>query len=124
MRMRNKVERPLSIKKWQKRNKFYHNKGSFHFLWGVAKKGDTVAGHDMTSHPSLNKTTGKPKKKYLKINNPNPADDSDSYINKKLRKDVRIHFDDSNNVRLTEKKKWKASKEDVKVVKKLDRNKL
>ena len=124
IRNKRKIEKPYIKKKWQKRTKFYHNKGSLHFLWSIANKGDVVAGHDMTSHPAVNKTTGKPKRKYMEVKNPDPGSDKQSFINKKLRKDLKIHFPDTGNIRLTEKKKWVANDEDVKRIKKIDKNKI
>ena len=59
-----KNERPLEARKWNRQFKFYHNKASNHFLLGVAKRGNTIAGHDMTTHPSLTKN-GKPKKVFV-----------------------------------------------------------
>ena len=98
--------------------------GSKHFLLGSAERGDYVAGHDLTTHPSLNKT-GKPKRKYLELlKNPNPEDERVSYINKHLRKDVNKHFLDTGRQRLTLKKKWRLSKKDRMHVRRIDRKKL
>ena len=119
-----KIQKPLSKQKWNKQIKIYHNKGSEHFLLGIAEKGDNVAGHDMTTNPSR-RSNGKPRKKYLELlKNPNPEDSRKSYIDKKLRKNIRIHFDGSTHKRLTRKKKWKLSKRDKKRISKLDRKKL
>ena len=119
-----KIQKPLSKQKWNKQFKFYHNKGSEHFLLGVAERGGCAAGHDLTTHPSLNKN-GKPKRKYLELTkNPNPEDSRVSYINRRLRKDVKRFFEDTGKKRLTVKKKWKLSKRDKKRIKKLDRKKL
>lgn len=116
-------QQPVNRQKWNKQIKFYHNKTSNHFFLSVAKRGDYVAGHDMTTHPTLTKS-GVPKKRYLKlIHNPNPNDSRNSYIHKKLRKDVRIHFEDTHQMRLSLKKQWKLSKADKKRIKKIDRNK-
>lgn len=119
-----KNERPLKARKWNRQFKFYHNKASNHFLLGVAKRGNTIAGHDMTTHPSLTKD-GKPRKKYLLLNqNPNRLDERLSYIDKKFRNDVQLRFADTLQRRLTIKKKWKLDKASKKVIKKLDRKKI
>ena len=122
--MKKKIRKLLFKQRWNKQYKLYHNKGSEHFYLGVALRGDFVAGHDMTTHPSLNKR-GKPKRKYIVlIKNPNPKDDRTSYVDKFLRKNVRKHFEDSGKKRLTVKKKWKLSKADKKIINKIDKNKL
>ena len=119
-----KIQKPLSKQKWNKRFKFYHNKGSGHFLLGVAERGDYAAGHDLTTHPSLT-ISGRPKRKYLRLNrNPNPEDSRTSYINKHLRKDIKKSFEDTGKKKLTVKKKWKLSKKDKKRIKKIDRHKI
>ena len=124
MRKRSKMQKVTLKQSWNKQIKFYHNKGSAHFYLGVGKKGDYVAGHDLTTHPSLNKK-GQAKKKYLKLTkNPNPEDKRNSYVDKKLRKNVKIHFVDTNNKRLLQKRKWKLAKIDKKVIKKIDRNRI
>ena len=125
IRKRRKMQRPIGYCKWNKRIDFYHNQTSQHFLLGVARRGDFVAGHDMTTHPSLRKKDNKPKKKYLELaNNPNPNDSNKSYIDKKLRKGIKIHFEDSNNRRLTRKKNWKLDPISRIKLKRLDRGKL
>ena len=124
IRKRRKIQLPTNNKKWNRHFAFYHNMGSKHFLLGVAEKGDHIAGHDLTTHPSLNKNN-KPKRKYLKlVRNPNSRDKRVSYINKHLRKDVKKHFSDTGNLRLTLKKNWKLSKRDKKRVRKIDYKKL
>ena len=121
---KHKNEPTTNNRKWNRQIKFYHNLGSKHFFLSVARKGDTVAGHDMTTHPSLT-NKGLPRKKYIKLfKNPNPKDQRDSYIDKKLRTNVRIKFNDSLKRRLRPKKKWKLSKKDKKRINKLDKKKL
>ena len=94
-------------------------------MLATAKRGDAVAGHDMTTHPSLRKKDNKPKKKYLElVKNPNPNDSEKSYIDRKLRKGIRIHFEDSKNRRLTRKKGWRLDPVSRKRIKKLDRGKM
>ena len=121
-KMAKRKNEPITKKrKWNRQIKFYHNKGSGHFLLGIAEKGDYVAGHDLTTHPSLKKE-GQPKNKYYQLNkNPNLEDKRISFINKRLRKDVRKHFPDTGRPRLTVKKKWKLSKRDKKKINKIDR---
>ena len=95
-----------------------------HFFLSAAKRGDYVMGYDMTTHPSLN-SGGKVKKKYLLLTkNPNPIDFRKSYIDKKLRFDITIHFKDSGRKRLTIKKKWKVSNCDKKRIKKMTRKQI
>ena len=119
-----KMEPATKKRKWDRQIKFYHNKGSMHFYLGVARKGDYIAGHDMTTHPSLT-FNGTVRKKYLKLyKNPNPNDNRDSYIDKKLRSNVNVYFDDSRRKRLKVKKKWKLSKKDKKRINHLDKNKI
>lgn len=119
-----RVQKVSQKRRWTRQIKFYHNKGTKHFLLAIAKKGFYVAGHDMTTHPSLNKYK-KPKKKYLALSsNPNPKDQRISYIDKKLRVNIRVYFEDTQKERLTVKKKWKLSKRDKKKIAKLDRRKL
>ena len=78
----------------------------------------------MTTHPTLNKN-GKPKRRFLKLTkNPNPNDSRNSFIHRKLRKDVKIHFEDTRQKRLALKRKWKLSKIDRKIIRKLDRKKI
>ena len=122
--MKNKKQKPLLKQKWNKHFVFYHNKGTLHFVLGVAKRGDYVAGHELTTHPSLNKN-GKPKKKYILLQkNPNPGDVRNSYADKHLRKNIRVHFQDTWEKRLVIRKKWKLSKKDKKYIKKLDKKKI
>ena len=124
IRKRRKIQRPTFLNKWNRRITFYHNKSSRHFLLGIAKQGDYIAGHDMTTHPSLKKCL-KPKKKYFRLSrNPNPNDERVSYVDRKLRKNIRFHFEDSGKKRLTKKKNWKLSKRDKKRVRKIDYKKL
>ena len=124
MRIKYKIQRPTLKQKWNKQLKCYHNKGSGHFLLCVAKKTTKVAGHDLTTHPSLTKNNS-PKNKYIALtNNPNLDDTRISYINKKLRKNVDLYFKDTGKRRLTVKKKWKLSKKDKSVIKRIDKNKI
>ena len=124
IRFKKRIQKPLLQQKWKKQEAFYHNQTSKHFFLGVAKRGDTLAGHDMTTHPSLNKG-GKPKKRYLKLQkNPNPKDNRDSYIHRKLRKNVRIHYEDTHLLRLTRKKKWKLCKTDRRIIKRMDKKQI
>ena len=118
------MQKPLNKQKWNKQIKIYHNKGSGHFLLGVAEKGDYVADHDLTTHPILNKI-GKPKKKYMLLSkNPNPKDLRKSYLNKHLRKNITRHFPDTGRKRLEIKKKWKISKKDKKAIKRINHKKI
>ena len=122
--MKRKYQKPLNKQKWNKQIKFYHNRTTQHFLLGVARRGDYVAGHDMTSHPLLT-LNGKPKSKYLTLSkNPNPDDNRISYINKHIRKNIKIHFDDPYSKRLKIKKNWKLSKRDKEMIQKIDRKKI
>ena len=124
MSKKKKHQKPLNYRKWNKQIKIFHNKGSKHFLLVIALRGNYVAGHDLTTHPSLNKD-GNPKKKYLKLyKNPNPSDKRNSYLDKHLRINIRINFDDTGRKRLIVKRKWKISKRDKKIIKRMDRNKL
>lgn len=124
MRNRSKMQKPLLSLKWNRQFKFFHNKGSSHFYLGVGKRGDLVAGHDLTTHPAVNQKR-QVKKKYLKLaKNPNPEDKRTSYLDKKLRKNVRMHFEDTYNKRLLLKKKWKLSKIDKRIIKKIDRKNI
>ena len=124
MSKKKKHQKPLNRQKWNKIIKIYHNKGSEHFLISIATRGDYAAGHDLTTHPSLNKN-GFPKKKYMLLHkNPNPLDKRKSYINKHLRKNIKMHFVDTGRKRLELKKKWKVSKKDKKKIKRIDRNKI
>ena len=78
----------------------------------------------MTTHQSLT-TSGNPKKKYIALScNPNPNDSRKSYIDKKLRKNVNIHFEDTMRKRLTHKKGWKLKRKDKKIINKLDKKQL
>ena len=121
IRSRNKLQKPFYKQRWKRRNRFYHNKASQHFFLSVAKRGNSLAGHDMTTHPSLNHL-GKPKRKYFKLfKNPNPKDSRESYMDKKLRFNVKIYFDDSKKKRLTLKRDWKLHHIDAKRIKKLDK---
>ncbi len=116
-----KYQKPLMKQKWNKQTKFYHNLTSKHFILTIASKGDYVAGHDMTTHPSL-KRNGKIKRKYiLSKTNPNPNDKRQSYVDRKLRIGLKIHFTDTGKTRLRLKRGWKLSKKDKKLIKKLDR---
>ena len=116
------MQKPTNKQKWNRQIKIYHNKASCHFYLGVAKRGDCVAGHDMTTHPSLTKS-GDPKKKYIALSiNPNPSDKRKSYIDKKLRKNVNVHFEDTMRKRLTHKKGWKLKRKDKKMINKFDKN--
>ena len=125
IRKRRKIQKPSYYSKWNKKIDFYHNKTSQHFLLGVAKRGDFVAGHDMTTHPSLRKKDNKPKKKYLElVKNPNPNDSDRSYIDKKLRKNIKMHFEDTKSKRLTRKKDWKLDPASRKRIKRLDKGKI
>lgn len=120
MRKRNKIEKPLMLHGWSLNLKLYHNKSSQHFYLGVFLKSDYVAGHDMTTHPLLNKVDGKPKSRFIPLNNnPNVEDIRISYINKHLRI-VKQHYDDTWNKRLVEKKSWKISRIDRMLLKKMD----
>ena len=122
--MKTKKQKPFTKQKWNKRIVFYHNKGSNHFFLSVAKRGDFVAGFDMTTHPSLT-ISGNVKRKYIVlIVNPNPNDYRASYVDKKFRSNLKIHFSDSGKRRLTKKKNWKLNKKDKKRIKKLSRNKI
>ena len=56
--------------------------------------------------------------------NPNPNDMRDSYIDKKLRINVKIYFEDSRNKRLTVKRGWKLAKTDVRRIKRLDKKQI
>ena len=124
IRKKEKTQKPLNKQKWNKGFNFYHNKSSQLFLLTIANRGDYVAGHDMTTHPSLNKDK-KPKKKYMLLHkNPNSKDQSNSYVNKKLRIPIKRHYEDTGNERLTPKKKWKVCKQDKKALGKLDRGKI
>ena len=124
VRTKKKIQKPFYLQKWRKQETFYHNNTSQHFFLGVAKRGDTLAGHDMTTHPTLYKN-GKPKRRYLKLKkNPNPKDNRASYLHRKLRKNVRMHFEDTHQLRLIRKKKWKLCKEDSKIIKKMDRKQI
>ena len=119
-----KNQKPLNKQRWNKQIKFYHNKGSGHFFLCVGYRGDYVAGHDLTTHPTLNRK-GKPKNKYIALfKNPNPNDKRKSFMDKHLRKNLKIHFQDSGKKRLTKKQNWKLSKRDKKRIKRLDRNKI
>ena len=122
--MKTKKQNPIAKQRWSKRIVFYHNKGSNHFFLSVARKGDYVAGYDMTTHPSLT-IDNRVKKKYLVLTaNPNPNDSRQSYIDKKFRNNVKEHFKDSGKKRLTKKKKWKLNNKDKKTIKKLSRKKI
>lgn len=119
-----KYRKILKKQKWNWQIKFYHNRVSGHFLLGVAKRGDYIAGHDMTTHPSL-KNNGKPRKRYLELSeNPNPNDIRPSFIYKKLRKDIRVHFEDTLQKRLSLRKGWKLTKADKRRIKKLDKKQI
>ena len=123
MRKRNIIEKPLSKHKWRKENKFYHNDASKHFYYGVARKNDSIAGHDMTSHPTLKKKDGTPKKKFVKLSrNPDPNDNKPSFINRTLRV-VNEHYEDTGNRRLKPRKKWKMHRRDMKKIQKIDKKK-
>ena len=124
IKLRRKIQRPLNRQKWRRQEGFYHNKTSQHFFLGTAKRGDALSGHDMTTHPSRT-SQGKPKKKYMKLfKNPNPNYMRDSYIDKKLRINVKIYFEDSRNKRLTVKRGWKLAKTDVRRIKRLDKKQI
>lgn len=124
IRDKRKIQNPPIKQKWKLQKKFYHNKASHHFFLGIAKRGVTLAGHDMTTHPSLT-SSGRPKKKYLILHdNPNPNDKRKSYLDRKLRKNVKVCFDDSGKKRLTIKKGWKLSKKDIKAIKKIDKKQI
>ena len=122
MRKRNKVEKPSSCRRWKRESKIYHSKSTKHFFVGIAKKIDSVAGHDATTHPSL-KSDGKPRNRYLKLTkNPNPNDKRVAYVHKNLRV-VNSRFEDSRKKRLTPKKGWKIHRRDKKRLRKLDKKK-
>ena len=124
MRKRSKMQGVTLKQNWNKQIKIYHNKGSGHFLVGVASKALIVAGHDLTTHPDLYKNK-EPKKRFLKLyKNPNPEDKRTSYLNKKLRTNLSIEFTDTGKRKLTIKKKWKISKKDKSQINKIDRNKI
>ena len=113
MRNSKKIERPLDERKWERENKIYHSKGSEHFFYGTKRISDYIAGHDMTTHPSLTKNK-KPRKRFMKLTtNPNPDDKRTSYLNRHLRV-VKEHYEDTGNKRLIRKKKWKVHKRDRK----------
>ena len=70
----------------------------------------------------MSPSKGKVKKKYFELTkNPNPNDSRRSYLDKKLRKDVRIHFEDTGKKRLTRKKEWRLCKKDKKRLKKMNK---
>ena len=119
-----KMQKPINRQRWNKQIKFYHNKTSKHFFLGMAKRGNKLAGHDMTTHPTLN-NRGLPKKKYLLlVKNPNPHDNRNSYVDKKLRLNVNIYFFDTNQKRLKIKKKWKLDKQSLKILWKVDKKSI
>ena len=121
IRFRRKIQKPSNQQRWVRKIVFYHNKASQHFFLSVARRGNTLAGHDMTTHPSLT-SLGKPKRKYIELfQNPNPKDMRKSYIDKKLRFNVRIYFEDSKNKRLTIKYGWKLHRMDTKRINRLDK---
>ena len=123
MRIKYKIEKPLTDKKWSILMKVYHNKSSEHFFLGSSKKSSYIAGHDMTTHPPLKKKNGKPKNRFVPLQkNPNPYDKRKSYINRHLRV-VKEYYEDTGNRRLVKKKRWKVSKQDRSKVKKMDRKK-
>ena len=123
VRNKTKIQKPTYKQKWNKQIKFFHNKGSQHFFLSTGQKRCFVMGHDLTTHPALNKK-GNPKRKYIELrNNPNHKDKRTSYVDKHLRKNISIYFVDTGRKRLTEKKKWKLSNYDKKRIKKEDRNK-
>ena len=97
--MNRKNQKPLIKQKWNKRIVFYHNKGSKHFFLSIGKRGVYVMGFDMTTHPSLTKKH-RVKKKYIAlVINPSPHDRRISYIDKKLRINIKIHFEDTHKKR-------------------------
>lgn len=124
IRNKEKIQKPIYRQKWKLQQKFYHNKASQHFFIGTAKRGETLAGHDMTTHPSLT-SLGRPKKKYIALSkNPNPNDSRGSYLDRKLRMNVRIYFEDTRKKRLTIKKGWSLCKADIKRIKRIDKRQM
>lgn len=123
IRKRKKIQKPIVQNRWNKQTDIYHNKGSRHFLLGVAKRGDYALGHDMTTSPSLTKDST-PRKRYFALSkNPNPYDKRKSYIHRNPRI-VKKHFEDSGERRLTKKKRWKLCKKDKKSIQKMDKKRI
>ena len=71
---------------------FYFNKDSKHYFLSIANDGQKHDGHEMTTHPSLNKH-GEPRKRYVELpNNPDPLGTKRSYIEKPIKKNIYLRY--------------------------------